>query len=122
MLHSLDITSAKALLKELKPLIILYLEDYDDKDPVTKKPKVKQTNLLNLYRMVLQYGITQAEWEGLLSEFENISIVLTAQIRRHLHSIKEQKDNKWNIYWNKVKILQTIRDILDKKSGETLQK
>ena len=94
MLHSLDITSAKALLKELKPLIILYLEDYDDKDPVTKKPKVKQTNLLNLYRMVLQYGITQAEWEGLLSEFENISIVLTAQIRRHLHSIKEQKDNK----------------------------
>ena len=122
MLHSLDITSAKALLKELKPLIILYLEDYDDKDPVTKKPKVKQTNLLNLYRMVLQYGITQAEWEGLLSEFENTSIVLTAEIRWHLHSIKEKKANGWNIYGNKEKILQEIRDILDKKSGETLQK
>ena len=81
MLHSFDSTSQKSLLKELKPLIILYLEDYDDTDPVTKKPKVKQTNLQNIYRVALQYGITEKEWEDLVSEFENIGIVPTENIR-----------------------------------------
>ena len=122
MLHSFDSASRKSLLEELKPLIILYLEDYDDKDPVTEKPRVKKTNLPNIYKVALQYGITEKEWESLLSEFKDTRVGFTLQIKWHLRSIKEDKNDGWNIYWNKAKILQKIEDIIAQKVRENSEK
>ena len=90
MLHSLDITSAKALLKELKPLIILYLEEFTDVDKLTKKPVIKTTNLPNLYRIARQHGISLTEWGDLIEEFAKIKVVPTKKVREHLKKVRQE--------------------------------
>ncbi len=100
-------------MRELKPLIILYLEKFETGDcSIRLKPSLDESKFDDIKRLVMSLWITEDVWYELTWEFLSIDIKYSRKIREHLNWIRENPDISGNVYWNKEKILDKIEEIM----------
>ena len=104
--------SRKPIIEGLKPIVILYCEQYWYRDLDTRKPILDETKIIEIKEIAVWEGISEDDWWVLINEFMETPLTNTRRIRTHLRSIKWEPDWLGDVYSNKEKIQSLIRRIV----------